>query len=196
MNDSDASLVGAACVVSPRASPVVLNPGVDPHADFTILVDPAALALSDGAAAAQDVLFEDPGPIDLAASETAAEAAAEALESLTGEIELGNAKVVEPEPSPLAIALGAMARPRPTILSLGPDDCRFAIDTLETIEHGRFRNQHLFCGASCASGRPYCAGRVAAAYEPPTAGMTGLGTAGMTGLGPAWLGVAAHGACG
>jgi hypothetical protein len=146
------------------ASPVALDHDVGHRVNFTVVVDPAALASPDGAAGAQDALSEDSRRNDAAGDEVASEGAAEALEPLADKVALAGVKAVELELSAVAATLGAMARRQPTVTELREDDCRWPVDLVVIVGELPTRIQHVFCQNRRAPGRPYCTVHTAAAY--------------------------------
>ena len=159
-------------VNGPPGSPALIDRGVDHdvdrRVDFTIVVDPTALASPDDTAEAQDALFEDQRPETSAADETTEEGAAEAAESLAGELGLDDVEVVDPEPSAVAATLGAIARRRRTITELAAQDCRYPISS-EPVrdEYGCTRVIHQFCGSPRTIGF-YCARHHDETHTPVT----------------------------
>ena len=156
MSEPDALSIGAACVIRLPASPVALDHDVGHRVNFTVVVDPAALASPDGAAGAQDALSEDSRRNDTAGNEVASEGATEALESLVGEFELSGVEIVATALSPIATALGTMAWRRPTVLELQSSDCRYPVSSKSVLDaYGRRRTEHRFCAQSASIGS-YC----------------------------------------
>ena len=137
-------------VMHPPASPAVLDHGVN----FVIVVDPAALASPDDTAEAQEAGYETTPdkPFD---EEAASKVAAETLETLVDELELDEAKAVEPEPSAIAAALGAMARQPIVVETLEPEHCRYPVGDVEVIGEFSARAQITFCAKPKTDGS-YC----------------------------------------
>jgi hypothetical protein len=160
----------AACAVHLPASPAIdhgVDRRVDRRVDFLVVVDPATLASPDDPVAGQDARGSETGLDEPPDDEAAGGAVGEAPEDLAGELELDDAELVEPEPSAIAAALGAMARRRPTITDLGPGDCRFAVDAITEVDpYGRRRTLHLFCSNSQAPGSSYCPQHAALCRQP------------------------------
>ena len=154
-------------VAEPPASSAALDHDVDRRVNFVIVVDPTALASPDDPVAGQEARGCETGSDDPPDEEAASRTAGEAPEAPTGELELDDAEVVEPEPSTIAVTLGAMARRRPTITDLGPGDCRYAVDTITEVDpYGRRRTLHLFCFDSQAPGSSYCPQHAALCRQP------------------------------
>ena len=150
------AVTAAASTVNPPASPAVLDHGVDHAVDrrlnFVIVVDPAALASLDDPVAGQEARDCETGPDDPPDEEATSDAAGDVPELFAGELELDDAEAAEPEPSVVAVTLSDMAWRRPTILNLGPGDCRYPIGDVETAGEFSIRTQTIFCAESIAPG--------------------------------------------